>query len=182
MEMTLRARWRRLLALVLLFLAGAWVASNLAVNAAGDYQGASLKLRSSLDSEVVTLYGDGISFDGHYTGALRNEIASNIFTGSIILGNTDPLLAVQHPATANHPIAGLTSVTIGADSNSQLTISGTISDLGAIPLFKEGTGTVVFDAPNTFTGLTTVDRGALRVQNNLALPHKQHGVMAFRNK
>ena len=35
MEMTLRARWHRLLALVLLFLAGAWVASNLAVNAAG---------------------------------------------------------------------------------------------------------------------------------------------------
>ena len=75
--------------------------------------GAVLELRSNLDAEPVTLNGNGLSFDGHFTGSLRNIAGDNTYVGPLTL-NTD--------------------ATIGVDSGSQLTI-------GSTPTLT-GTGTV----------------------------------------
>src|SRR5258708_28321223 len=48
--------------------------------------------------------------------------------------------------------------------------SGSIPDNGNnFSLTKESTGTLILDSANTYGGVTTVNQGALRVQNNQAL-------------
>ncbi|MFM7148833.1 MAG: autotransporter-associated beta strand repeat-containing protein, partial [Gemmataceae bacterium] len=60
--------------------------------------------------------------------------------------------------------------TFGANASTTLTVSGVISDLGSgYSLVKEGTGTVVFSAANTYRGLSTVNDGTLIIENALAL-------------
>ena len=117
--------------------------------------GAVLELRSNLDAEPITLNGNGLSFDGHYTGALRNIAGDNTYVGPLTL-NTDS--------------------TIGVDSGSQLTIGttpqlpGTGTVNGVNDLTKELTGTLVLASDNAgFSGETFVNRGALRLQNAGAL-------------
>ena len=117
--------------------------------------GAVLELRSNLDAEPVILNGHGLSFDGHYTGSLRNIAGDNTYVGPLTL-NTD--------------------ATIGVDSGSQLTIGtspqlpGTGTVNGTNDLVKELTGTLVLASNNAgFSGATTVNQGALRVRNAGAL-------------
>ena len=117
--------------------------------------GAVLELRSNLDAEPVTLNGNGLSFDGHFTGSLRNIAGDNTYVGPLTL-NTD--------------------ATIGVDSGSQLTIgstptlTGTGTVNGANNLIKELTGTLVLASNNSgFSGETLVNRGALRLTNAGAL-------------
>src|SRR5262249_20917808 len=61
--------------------------------------GTALYLQSDLELEPITLNGDGIPFDDHNTGALRNISNNNTFTGTLTLG---------------------TNSTIGVDSGSSL--------------------------------------------------------------
>ena len=117
--------------------------------------GAVLELRSNLDAEPVTLNGDGLSFDGHYTGSLRNIAGDNTYVGPLTLA---------------------TDATIGVDSGSQLTIGtspqlpGTGTVNGSNDLTKELTGLLVLASDNAgFSGTTIVNQGALRVQNAGAL-------------
>jgi autotransporter-associated beta strand protein len=105
----------------------------------------------------VILNGNGISFDDHNLGALRNISGDNTFTGNVIV-NLPPAEAVQ-------------SVTIEADSGSEMIMEGAISGGGVgFTLVKEGTGTVTFDntSPNTYTGTTAIYQGALQAQTSTA--------------
>jgi autotransporter-associated beta strand protein len=138
---------------------GALVAANkdaLGQVTAGTFveTGATLELRSDLGPEPVTLNGNGFSFDGHYQGALRNISGFNTFTGNITL----------------NPAASPDSVSLGADSGSQVTLTGSISGGGTgFTLVKEGTGTVALAGSDSFTGLTAVYTGALQLQNSSAI-------------
>lgn len=94
--------------------------------------GAALYLESSLNLEPITLNGDGISFNGHHTGALRNVSHFNTYTGTLTLG---------------------TNSTIGVDSGSGLIIgdgqgNGTIK--GNFDLVKELTGALILKDADTF--------------------------------
>jgi autotransporter-associated beta strand protein len=122
--------------------------------------GAALELQSDLQGEPLSLAGDGVLFNGHYTGALRNVSGSNTFTGTITLLDTDPL-------TGN----SLTNTTIGVDSGSSLTVTGgSVSGPADVTLTKELPGTLVLAAadPN-LNGAVKVVQGALRVMDPQAL-------------
>jgi len=126
------------------------------------HDGAALELQADLFGETVILNGDGININGHNTGALRNVSNFNTFTGTLVLN---------------------TNSTIGVDSGSQLTIGTTAGDpdglangVGAIvevdgprDLDKELTGTLVLNSANSYTGLTDIIQGVLRVEHALAL-------------
>jgi autotransporter-associated beta strand protein len=122
--------------------------------------GQVLELETNLNGETVHLNGDGIAFNGHNTGALRNISNFNTFTGTLVLD---------------------TNSTVGVDSGSQLTIAspGTVTDNGnKHTLTKELTGTLALAGADSYgTGSaaspsTFVNQGALNVQNpaGLGLP------------
>ncbi len=119
--------------------------------------GAALELESDLELEPITINGNGILFNGHFTGALRNVANNNTYTGPLTLG---------------------TDTTIGVDSGSSLTIGskaglqgiGTIGDDGAgFQLTKELTGTLILASANTYEGLTEIVAGAIQVRHGNAL-------------
>ncbi|HXG08193.1 MAG TPA: Ig-like domain repeat protein [Gemmataceae bacterium] len=111
--------------------------------------GAALETQSNVAGEPLTLNGDGIPFNNHNTGALRNVSNFNTYSGPITLA---------------------TNTTIGVDSGSQLIITGVITDGAATrTLTKELTGTLVLRAANTYDGATFVNQGALSVQHAQAL-------------
>jgi autotransporter-associated beta strand protein len=126
-------------------------------------QGTSLQLETDLAQEPVQLNGDGFLFNNHYQGALRNLSGSNTFTGTITL-NTDSTIGVDTG----------TFLTIGAKSSLPGNSVGTITSGGTSKsLFKESTGTLVFASANSYIGHTTVNQGALQVQNDQALSSTQ---------
>ncbi|GEM_PF-1047857 len=125
--------------------------------------GAALELQADLALETVEVFGNGVNINGHNTGAMRNVSNNNTFTGNLVL---------------------MENSTVGVDSGSQLTIgtksglvgSGIITeDLTGPPvgaprqLAKELTGTLVLNNANTYTGLTDIIQGAIRVENATAL-------------
>jgi autotransporter-associated beta strand protein len=112
--------------------------------------GTALELQSNLDLEPLTLNGDGISFNGHNTGALHNISNNNVYTGTLTL-NSDS--------------------TIGVDSGSSLTIqgTGTVTDSGTHSLTKELTGTLVLGSADSYHGNTLVNQGVLNVRDANAL-------------
>lgn len=115
--------------------------------------GSALELLSSLNDEPITLQGDGYSFDGHFTGALRNVSGDNFYTGPLTLDSS----------------GSFTSSTIAADSGSSLTITGPIDGgKSAFTLVKELSGTIVFAADNTYIATTRVNQGALRARHSSA--------------
>ena len=116
------------------------------------YNGAVLEVSSTLDAEPITLNGNGIAFDGHYSGALDNISGFNTYSGPLTLSTTNPIVSFNPETTAS----------VGAASGSELTMTGVVSGGAAgYTFFKEGTGTVALDAANTYTGLTAVYQGAL---------------------
>jgi autotransporter-associated beta strand protein len=123
--------------------------------------GTALDVESNLDDVALYLYGDGIMVDGHNTGALEN-----------ITNTIDTVTGPVHLMTS--------SVTIGADSNTTLILSGIVDDdakgiggnpnaVGGTTLTKELTGEVILTGANTYTGGTNVYQGVLNIQNNNAL-------------
>ena len=126
--------------------------------------GAALELASNLQGEAITLQGDGIPFDGHNTGTLRNIAGNNTFTGTLTLFST---------VTSPTP-----NVTIGVNSGTQLTIgtspilsgTGTITDgTLKVNLTKELTGTLILADADSYHGSTFVNQGVLQIQNAASL-------------
>jgi autotransporter-associated beta strand protein len=119
--------------------------------------GTALWLQTDLALEPIFAQGNGILFNGHNTGAVRNISNNNTYTGTLTM---------------------LSDITIGVDTGSSLTIgskstlpgTGTITDGGAnFGLTKELTGTLFLTSANTYGGLTTVNQGILNVQDPDAL-------------
>ncbi|MEJ5277288.1 MAG: autotransporter-associated beta strand repeat-containing protein, partial [Thermogemmata sp.] len=105
-------------------------------------------------------------------GALHNKSGSNIWNGDVRLGS---------------PLPNTSDVTIGADSNSQLTISGVVSDdpgrTGSdIPdLIKTLPGRLILDNVNTYRGATEIRGGALTMRDSRALGPVTGGVVTVYN-
>ncbi len=111
--------------------------------------GAALHFRSNLGPEPITIYGKGQFFDDHYTGALRNIAGDNTYSGPLTLA---------------------TDATIGVNSGSSLTISGTVTTGGnSYELNKELLGTLALTGNNSLGGLVNVYQGALRIGSSGAL-------------
>ncbi len=94
---------------------------------------------------------NGVGPDG--LGALVSFAGNNTWTGNIQLdGNT------------------ISTVTVGSDAGSTLSITGNISDLGpGHSLIKEGPGTVALSGNNSYRLGTVVNNGVLDVQSDTAL-------------
>ncbi len=141
--------------------------------------GAALALQSDLELEPVTLNGDGILFNNHYQGALRNVSNFNTYTGTITLGQPT---GGAPPPTAN-------AITVGVDSGTSLTIgtkpgillgTGTITDAGTTKsLIKELSGTLILASANNIGGLVEVNQGALQIQHAGALGGTGKGTDVF---
>ncbi len=121
--------------------------------------GAALELASNLNIKPIILHGDGISLNGHNTGALHNISNINTYNGTITLASNS---------------------TIGVDSGSSLAIVatgvdlpgqvGTITDgTNSFSLTKELTGTLYLTTADSYHGGTSVNQGVLNIQNAQAL-------------
>lgn len=120
--------------------------------------GAILELQNvNVAGEPLTLNGNGVS----NSGALLAATGGNTWSGPVTLASD----------------AG-----IGANPNVLLTVSGSIGETGGTHnLSKEGTGTVVFSAANTYSGITTVRAGVLEIQNALGLGTAAGGTIVENN-
>lgn len=120
--------------------------------------GAILELQNvNVAGEPLTLNGNGVS----NSGALLAATGGNTWSGPVTLASD----------------AG-----IGANPNVLLTVSGSIGETGgARNLSKEGAGTVIFSAANTYSGITTVRAGVLEIQNALGLGTAAGGTVVENN-
>lgn len=64
-------------------------------------------------------------------------------------------------ATGGNVTLGASTLTIGSDNTSPAAYAGIISGTGAI--IKSGTGTLILSGSNTYSGLTTIDVGILKL-------------------
>jgi autotransporter-associated beta strand protein len=113
--------------------------------------GASLQLQSSIAGEPLIINGDGPlpGLNGHNTGSLESVTGNNTYSGNITLGGPS---------------------TIGVDTGSTLTITGSITDNGHnFGIAKELTGTLVLTNANSYGGGTTINQGIVNIQNGQAL-------------
>lgn len=119
----------------------------------------ALQLQTDLLDEPLNLRGNGITFNGHPTGVLRNISGNNKYTGT---------------ATLDGPIV------VGVDSGTSLTIAGNgrffdPTQSTARSIKKELTGTLVFQTANDFSGEMFVQQGVLNVQHPGALGRTTRG-------
>jgi autotransporter-associated beta strand protein len=107
--------------------------------------GATLRLIGGLtfDAEPLTLNGTGFGS----LAALQSADDGDVWTGNITLAAND-------------------TPSIGSFTGTTLTISGVIGGASAKGLIKEGNGTVVLTASNTFAGSTTISTGTIQLGNN----------------
>ena len=108
------------------------------------------------------------------TNTLPTTTALTVASGALFdfnWGNSQTIGSLSGAGTVNTRGANLT---IG-DATST-TFPGVLGDNGAYGgLVKQGTGTLTLSGANTFTGLTTINAGALTVANNSALGGSTYG-------
>jgi fibronectin-binding autotransporter adhesin len=131
--------------------------------------GAALQLQGgvAVGNETLSLDGTGISSDG----ALRNISGNNSWAGTITINSTTRINSDSGTLTLD--VASGNAIT---GSNDSLQFGGagnvTINDViatGTGTLTKDGTGILILNAANTYTGATTVNAGVLNVQNATGL-------------
>jgi filamentous hemagglutinin family protein len=130
--------------------------------------GAALELSGgiTIGAEALTISGSGIGNGG----ALRSVGGTNIWRGPITLGadsriNTDDgTLTVD--VTSGNAISGAFNVTFGGAGNT--TVADPIAT-GSGNLTKDGTGTLLLRAANTYTGMTTINAGTLSINADSGL-------------
>ena len=98
------------------------------------------------------------STNNGYLGLVGNQFTFNIATGTVTSGSTpgvdllvSDIVENGYGYTGNGSGAGFTGSGVG------------------IGVYKTGTGTLEFNAANTYTGVTEVHQGVLNIQNNSAL-------------
>lgn len=127
--------------------------------------------------------GDDAIFDGTNNNAyffLEDTVGSLDAKGGIV----DYIRIYDKPLTvASVPQSTVTGVVIGVDSNSSLTITGTIADdptnSTAPNLSKDLTGTLILTNANTFDGTVNVFQGELQIQHNQALGTTAAGTIVY---
>lgn len=152
-------------------------ATGLGTTAAGTTvtSGAALQLQGGIavGNETLTLNGTGISS----TGALRNISGNNSWAGTITINSTTRINSDSGTLTLD--VASGNAIT-GSNDNLQIGGAGnvTINDViatGNGTLTKDGLGTLILNAANTYTGLTTVSAGVLNIRNATGLGTTANG-------
>ena len=67
------------------------------------------------------------------------------------------------------------AVSLGVDAGSRLIVSGIIDGTSNTILQKVGDGTLILNAANTYAGKTVIDKGVLRIENDMALGATEMG-------
>ena len=127
--------------------------------------GAALQIQGgiTIGAEALGLSGTGISTDG----ALRNISGANTYQGAITLNaatriNSDAGTLTLDVASGN-AIAGTHNLTFGGNGN--VTVSDPIATSTGT-LTKDGNGTLLLGAANTYTGTTTINAGTLQINGS----------------
>ncbi|MFY7886238.1 MAG: beta strand repeat-containing protein, partial [Dolichospermum sp.] len=124
--------------------------------------GASLRLAvatsANYDAEPLTINGAGI---GTSVGAIRTTTnTAHTLSGAITLGSNASIQSASGSLTITGGISGAFDLTLGGSQ--ALTVStNPISQVTG--LIKDGAGTLTLTAQNTYTGLTTVSAGTLKL-------------------
>jgi autotransporter-associated beta strand protein len=119
-------------------------------------------------NDILELNGPGFN----NLGALHNKSGRNIWNGPVRLGS---------------PLPNTSDITIGVDSNSELTISGVVSDDpgrtgSAIPdLIKTLPGRLILDNVNTYRGNTEIRDGVITMRDSQALGPASGGTVTVFN-
>jgi autotransporter-associated beta strand protein len=130
-----------------------------------------------------------VKINNNITGNQTIQLASTTTIGRLFLGDTDSThtftlasaggsLAFANPAELSKTTGGNDAVTapvslagglvLTQSASGNLSFSGGIGGAGS--LTKTGVGTVVFASPNSYTGVTTLEEGLLRLDNAAGLP------------
>src|SRR4029077_10003578 len=127
--------------------------------------GAGIELDGSglaIAEPVTSLTGTGVAA----AGALHNLANANTWSGNLTLTGATTLASDAGTLTLGAISATAQNLTLTGAGGT--TIGGVIGTTTGT-LTKTGTGTLVLAAANTYTGLTTISAGIVRVQNSTAL-------------
>ncbi|MEI6400271.1 MAG: autotransporter-associated beta strand repeat-containing protein [bacterium] len=121
--------------------------------------GAALELQGTINIgyEALTLRGYGVS----NTGALRNISNNNTFAGLITLvsaGGTE-ITSDSGTLTITGGMTGAFPLVIDGAGNVTFSTTPIATSTGTVT--KNGVGTLTYNFPNTYTGLTTINTGTL---------------------
>jgi autotransporter-associated beta strand protein len=118
---------------------------------------AALEIQGNIDidREALTLRGYGQSS----SGALRNISGTNSFAGAVTIAGTTEIASDSGTLTMKGGVSG--TFNLNLDGAGNITFSTAPIATGAGLVTKNGSGTLEFDFPNTYTGLTTVNAGTL---------------------
>ncbi|WP_144277149.1 autotransporter-associated beta strand repeat-containing protein, partial [Chlorobium sp. KB01] len=126
--------------------------------------GAALELAGGITiaAEALSLTGTGVATGG----ALRNISGDNSYTGAITLaGNTqissDSGTLTLDVASGNGITGTNRTLTVGAGSGNVTIADPIVTGTGTVT--KTGTGTLTLSGANTYTGVTTVSAGTLKL-------------------
>ena len=129
--------------------------------------GASLKLQGG-----ITVTGEALAIAGNNgTFALENVSGNNTWTGNIAANTADILRFVSTSGTltlsGNIVTSGTSQFVLQGNGNGS--IGGIISGNAALTKSTTGNGTWTLGGANTYSGLTTISAGVIRVTHNQAL-------------
>ncbi len=124
----------------------------------------------ALDTGITTVAGEGLTLNGTgeagTAGALQNIGGTNEWQGTVDLGSASTINSDAGSLEISGDIDNQSfDLTVGGAANT--TFSGVLSDSG--DLIKNGNGTLLLTAVNTYSGNTTVNDGVLEIENDSGL-------------
>lgn len=128
--------------------------------------GAALEVQNN-----ITVTGEGLTISGTGVGgngALRNISGTNTWTGTTTLAAAAEVQSDAGRLIISGTVTNSTPSTLTVDGAGDTTISGSVG-LGSGGITKNGAGSLVLSASNSYTGSTAVNAGVLNIQNSRAL-------------
>jgi autotransporter-associated beta strand protein len=105
---------------------------------------------------------------------ISNSSALTVASGATfdLAGFSETVGSLAGAGTVNSSAAGTLTLTAGAD-NTSTTFSGIVENSSAtsVALTKSGSGTLTLSGTNTYTGITTISAGTLRLGANEVIPN-----------
>lgn len=148
---------------------GNW-ASGTVPNAAG----VSVRVNNDIGGDQTLEFASAYTLGSLYLGDANSTHAFTLTPsgGSLVFNNSGVIASLSKTSGGNDtlsvPVSLEDALMLAQSASGTLTFSGGIS--GSAALTKAGAGTVVFASANTYTGVTTLDDGLLRLDNAAGLP------------